>query len=138
MKVFIGGVMQASRLDDRIVSQDYRAAIRRAIAARWPDVEVVDPLVLHPNSVAYGDIAAKATLFAMTELAGQSDLLVAYLPEASMGTALEMYSAYQAGVPVYAITPMVNNWVVRALARKVFEDLPAFLSHLATASELVD
>ena len=38
---------------------------------------------------------------------------------ASMGTALEMFSAYRAGVPVYAVRPMGANWVVRALSRRV-------------------
>jgi hypothetical protein len=132
MRVFIGGVMQASRVDDAIEDQAYRNELAVALNARWAELEVVDPLALHPNSVTYDDAAAKVTLFALLELATACDLLIAYVPQASMGTALEMYVAYQRGVPVITISPMRANWVVRALSTRIFPDTPAFLAHLAS------
>ncbi len=140
MRVFIGGVMQASRVDDDIEDQGYRNELGAALNARWPELEVVDPLALHPNSVTYDDAAAKATLFALMELATGCDVLIAYVPQASMGTALEMYVAYQKGIPVITITPMRANWVVRALSTRVFPDTAAFLAYadtLASPEELV-
>ncbi len=136
MRVFIGGVIQGSRNDNGIEDQGYRGKIAAALRARWPAVDVIDPVVLHPESVTYDDAAAKETLFAMAELAAGSDVVIAYLPTASMGTALEMYMAYQNGVPVLAITPMAENWVVRVLARRVFRDLDTFLGYVATATAL--
>ena len=130
MRVFIGGVMQASNHDKGIVDQSYRQEIATALQARWPDVEVVDPFVLHPNSVEYDDVAAKETLFALAELAARSDLVIAYVPTASMGTALEMYRAYQRGVPVLTISPLRENWVIRALSTRVFPDLASFLAFM--------
>ena len=112
MRVFIGGVMQGSLQGKGIVDQGYRYQIGAALQARWPDVEVIDPLILHPNSVEYDDRSAKETLFAMAGLAASSDLVIAYLPSASMGTALEMYMAFERGVPVIAISPLTENWVV--------------------------
>jgi hypothetical protein len=133
MRIFIGGVMQASNHGKGIVDQGYRQEIAAALRARWPDVEVVDPFVLHPNSVEYNDAAARETLFAMAELAAGSDLVIAYVPTASMGTALEMYGAYQHGVPVLTISPLRENWVVKALSTRVFSDLASFLAFVQTS-----
>lgn len=133
MRVFIGGVMQASIQGKGIVSQNYRQQIGQALQARWPDLEVVDPFVLHPTSVDYDDGRAKETLLAMLALAGGSDLVIAYVPTASMGTALEMYSAHQAGVPVVTISPLAENWVVKAFSQRVFPDLESFLAFVAHA-----
>ena len=133
MRVFIGGVMQASIQGKGIVSQNYRQQISQALQARWPEVEIVDPFVLHPTSVDYADDLAKETLLGMLALAGGSDLVIAYVPTASMGTALEMYSAYQAGVPVVTISPLAENWVVKAFSRRVFPDLESFFAYVAHA-----
>ena len=69
----------------------------------------------------------------MREHAAASDLLIAYVPTASMGTALEMYVAHARGVPVVTISPLAENWVVRALSRRVYEDLGEFLAALGEA-----
>jgi len=133
LRVFIAGVMQASSLRKGIVDQRYRSDIRAALLARWPELEVVDPFELHPRSVEYADDEAKETLLGMIELARSSDLVIAYTPVASMGTALEMYAAYLQNVPVLTISPMVDNWVVRALSSRVFADLAAFSEFVASA-----
>lgn len=133
MRVFIGGVMQASNPGKGIVDQGYRQQIALAIAARWPEIEVTDPFSLHPNSVEYDDASASETLFAMVNLAASSDLVIAYVPTASMGTAMEMHAAYLHGIPVIAISPLRTNWVIIALSRRIFPDLPSFLAALAAA-----
>ena len=131
MRVFLAGVMQASLAGKGIVDQSYRNALGDALLAKWPQLDVVDPLVLHPNSVEYDDEAARETLFALVTLASSCDLVIAYVPQASMGTALEMNAAYEKGVPVIAISSLRENWVIRAVSTRVFPDLDAFLIHLA-------
>lgn len=133
MRVFIGGVMQGSNPDRRIADQGYRRRIADALEARCPGVEVIDPLDLHPASIDYDDEKAKRTLFAMVDLAAASDLVIAFVPAASMGTALEMWAAHRAGVPVLTISPLALNWVVRSLSRRVFPDIESFLAHLGSA-----
>jgi nucleoside 2-deoxyribosyltransferase len=135
MKVFLAGVMQASLPGKGIVDQSYRNALGEALLAKWPELDVVDPLVLHPNSVEYDDEAARTTLFALVTLASSCDLVIAYVPQASMGTALEMNAAYEKGVPVIAISPLRENWVIRALSTRVFFDLAAFVAYLDTLSD---
>jgi hypothetical protein len=140
VKVFIGGIMQGSRLDRFIDAQDYRRVIAEAILMHHPDVEVVDPNELHPDGVDYDDQQAKATLLELFDRAGQADLLVAYAPRASMGTAIEIWQAFQAGAPVISISPMTANWVVRHLSAVVLPDLEAFRSWIANGGldKLVD
>jgi hypothetical protein len=141
MRVFIAGVMQASLAGKGIVDQSYRNAIGDALLAKWPELDVIDPLVLHPNSVEYDDDAARETLFALVTLASSCDLVIAYVPQASMGTALEMNAAYEKGVPVIAISPLRENWVIRAMATSVFATLDEFFAYLAgmeKPSQLID
>ena len=126
MQVFIAGVMQGSRRDHYIGTQDYRSIITQVIKEHHPGIEIVDPNELHPNGVDYDDNQAKTTLLEMADLAGRADLVVAYAPEASMGTALEMWQAYQGGVPLITISPMAANWVVKHLSTLVLPDLDAF------------
>ncbi len=131
MQVFIAGIMQGSRLDRYIDEQDYRRIIAEAIRADHPDVEIVDPNELHPDGVDYDDLKAKQTLLEMAELAGQADLVVAYAPRASMGTAIEMWEGFRAGAPVVSISPMGANWVVRHLSAVVLPDVAAFRTWIA-------
>jgi hypothetical protein len=141
MRVFIAGVMQASLAGKGIVDQSYRNAIGEALLAKWPELDVIDPLVLHPNSVEYDDDAARETLFALVTLASSCDLVIAYVPQASMGTALEMNAAYERGVPVIAISPLRENWVIRAIATRVFgslDEFGAYLAGLGKPSQLID
>lgn len=131
MRVFIAGIMQGSRLDRYIDEQDYRAAISETILRYHPDAEIVDPNELHPGGVEYDDELAKATLLEMAELAGHSDLLVAYAPRASMGTAIEIWEAYRSGAPIVTISPMDANWVIRHLSDAVLKDLASFQQWVA-------
>ncbi|MDY7039999.1 MAG: hypothetical protein SVX38_03970 [Chloroflexota bacterium] len=126
MRIFIAGIMQGSREGQGICEQDYRQAITEAIFARHPAVEIVDPFVLHPSSVNYDPDEGRHTFLDMAALAAEVDLLIAYTPAASMGTAIEMWQAYQAGVPVLTISPMAENWVVKFLSAQVFPTMAAF------------
>jgi hypothetical protein len=54
------------------------------------------------------------------------DVVIAFVPEASMGTAIEMWEAYQHGRMVVTISPLVHNWVIRFCSHRVFRDLESF------------
>ena len=131
-RVFIGGIMQGSRRENTIDMQDYRQIISQCLRSRLSNVEVIDPFELHPNSVAYDTAEARRTLIALAQTASQSDVVVVYVPEASMGTALEMWEAYRGGKPIFAISPLAYNWVVRCLATRVFANLEEFCDFVAS------
>mgnify|MGYP000200466149 CR=1 FL=1 len=125
-RVFVAGIMQGSRRENDLDAQDYRRIIGEVLRAHLPQVEVIDPLELHPNSLTYDLDAARETLIGMAATAGAADAVVAYVPSASMGTALEMWEAYHHSKPVFTISPLRHNWVVQALSTRVLDDLEQF------------
>ena len=140
MKIFIGGIMQGSEKGAGILEQDYRQTIRNAVKFRHPEVEIVDPFLLFPDSVTYDDQRAKRVLFEMGAEAGSADILIVYLPAASMGTALEMVRAYDNGKVIICISPMEKNWLIRALSTKIFPSLDEFRGWVqqTNLTELID
>lgn len=126
MRVFIAGIMQGSLPGVEVHGQDYRRAIREIILARHPEAEIIDPWELHPESPSYDAERGKRTFIELIEEAGRADTVVAYLSEASMGTALEMWRAYEKGLPVLTISPLAENWVVKFLSTQMFGSLEEF------------
>ena len=124
--VFLSGVMQGSNADDTLHAQDYRQRLREIITAEHPEAEVVCPAEMNPDSVAYDEAAARRAFMGELDLAAETDVLVAYAPVATMGTAVEMYRAHAAGRLVFTISPMATNWAVRFLSTRVFKDLAEF------------
>ncbi len=123
--------MQGSLPGVELHGQDYREIIQESILSHYPGAEIVDPWTLHPDSPSYGDEEGKACFLELAQEAGQVDCLIAYLPEASMGTAVEMWRAYEAGVPVLTISPLAENWVVRFLSARIFSDFNQFADFIA-------
>ena len=134
MHVFVAGVMQGSRLDDQIDDQNYRVRIAEALRAHLPDARVTDPWTLYPDSPTYDDEQCREVFLRNTALAGESDVLIAYLPHASMGTAIELWAAYHSKSHVIAVTPMAHNWVVRVTADEVLPDLDSLLTYIESGN----
>ena len=130
MHVFIAGIMQGSRHDHLIDSQDYRDRISKALQAQVPGVKISDPFALHPGSVDYGPELVRETFESLTSLAGEADVLIAFLPKASMGTAIEMWTAYHAGKYIIAVTPLEHNWVIKVTADEILPDLDSLLERI--------
>jgi PncC family amidohydrolase len=131
LRFFVAGIMQGSRKDDDICDQDYRTTIRGIIARQYPDAEVICPLELFPDSVGYGYEEGKQTFLELAARAAEADVLVSYLPEASMGSSIEMWHAYSAGARILTISPMADNWVIKFLSDRVFSTTEQFGEFLA-------
>ena len=132
MKVFLAGIIQGSLVEPRIHSQDWREPIRELLARHRPDAEVYCHYEAHPNSIAYELPEIIATLEDGNARAAASDVVICWLPSASMGTGLEMYLAHEAGAVVLTVTPMAANWVVRAYSDRILPDLDALDAFLAS------
>ena len=128
MRVFLAGIMQGSNAHDGVHEQTYRAVLTNLLFAHAPGVTVFDPWAVYPDSPQYADDLVRTVLVANVEEAARCDLVIAYLPQASMGTALEMWEAWRAGVPVIAISPLAANWVVRVCATQRFDTLEDFVT----------
>lgn len=123
---FVAGIIQGSIRENLMHSQEYRRQIRDILRRHVPDADVYCPIEEHPESLDYADSHAREVFFGHVERAASSDVLVAFAPEASMGTAVEMWEAHKRGRIVLAITPMSENWTVRFLSTRVFADLDEF------------
>jgi hypothetical protein len=70
----------------------------------------------------------------LVRLAGESDVLVSCLPgrEPSMGTAVEMWSAFSRGRTVISITRMVQNLAVLGASHIIVPDIRSFSGILSS------
>lgn len=130
LRVFIAGVMQSNRQDRLIDDQNYRMKIATALKNRIPEVKIIDPWAENQNSMHYDEEQARHTFLSMTVKASEADLLIAYLPQPSMGTAMEMWQAYQANTTIIAVTPFVHHWAIRFTASQILPDLDALFALL--------
>jgi hypothetical protein len=123
MRFFLAGIMQGSHLAAVLHNQDYRGRIKRLLEAHFPGADVYDPLADHADSLAYDDARGSEVFFHHCRLCREADVVLAFVPEASMGTAIEMWEAYRHGQAVIAVSPLKHNWAVKFLSHALYADL---------------
>jgi hypothetical protein len=126
MRFFLAGIMQGSHSEARLHDQDYRRRISRLIETHFPGADLYDPRAEHSESLGYDEAMGRDVFFRHNQMCGQIDVLLAFVPEASMGTAIEMWEAYRHGAAVIAISPLEHNWAVKFLSHAIYADLSAF------------
>jgi hypothetical protein len=129
---FLAGIIQGSNAGKTLYSQDYRNKIKAVLRKYFPEAKIFDPFEKHPDSVNYDYRTGESVFLGYIKLATQCDCMIAYLPQASMGTALEMWECYKKGVLVWTISPMKENWSVKFLSKRIFESLDEFEKYLKT------
>jgi len=132
MRFFLAGIIQGSHTEAVVHSQDYRERIKRLLAAHFPGAHIYDPRAEHADSIQYDDRTGRRVFFEHNQMCRQIDVLLAFVPEASMGTAIEMWEAYQHGAAVIAISPLRHNWAVRFLSHALYADVDEFEAALGT------
>ena len=123
MRFFLAGIMQGSHLAATIHPQGYRAHLRALLLRHFPGAEVYDPLADHSDSLDYDESRGREVFFHHCQLCQEVDVLLAFVPEASMGTAIEMWEAHRHGRVVITISPMQLNWTVKFLSHALYRDL---------------
>jgi hypothetical protein len=126
MRFFLAGIMQGSHVGELLHSQDYRARLKSLLAQAFPGSSVYDPLADHRESLSYHDAKAREVFLHHNRLCREVDAVIAYVPEATMGTAIEMWEAFQAGRAVIAVSPLVHNWAVKFCSHVIYPDWEAF------------
>ncbi len=126
MRFFLAGIIQGSHAGPLVHDQDYRERITAMLREHFPAADVYDPRANHPESIDYDDTTGREVFFGHNAMCREVDVLVAFVPEASMGTAVEMWEAYQHGAAVVAISPMQHNWAVRFLSHVMYPDVEQF------------
>lgn len=125
-EIFIAGIIQGSDKGRGIYDQGYRKKLKSLLTEYLPEVEVYCPFENHPNSIDYDSEKGKRVFFELMERASQADILIAFLPQASLGTAIELWQAHQAKKIIFTISPMTENWVIKFLPDKNFTTLTDF------------
>jgi hypothetical protein len=126
MRFFLAGIMQGSHLAAAIHNQDYRSRLKELLRQHFPGSEIYDPLADHGDSLAYDDALGREVFWRHNRLCREVDVVVAFVPEASMGTAIEMWEAYEHGRVVVTISPLKHNWAVRFLSHAIYANVEEF------------
>jgi hypothetical protein len=134
MRIFLAGIMQGSHLGMTLHNQSYRERLKELLAEHLPEGSVYDPLADHADSLDYDEDRGREVFFGHNRLCREVDVVVAVVPQASMGTAIEMWEAFQAGRAVIAISPLKHNWAVRFLSHRIYTDIEEFAAALADGS----
>lgn len=147
---FIAGTMQGSRSGDARTDQFYRQQIEDIILGVFPKAiihcpdrkmkhelasqeqeirqqhrKLADMNAIDSDSLSVPLQTLVQTFHHLTDLAGQCDVCIAYLPdhEASMGTAMEMYSAWRNRREIITVTDMVQNLAVLSCSTHIIRSL---------------
>ena len=132
IKFFLAGIIQGSIADKSIYPQEYRNSLKNVIYRSFPDADVYCPIENFPDSLAYSPDKGRETFFYLMQKCTEADVLIAYVPEASMGTAIEMWQAHTSGRIVLTVSPLGENWVIRFLSTRIFLDEEALETYLAS------
>ncbi len=132
LRIFLAGIIQGSLVEATVHGQDYRGRIKGLLAEHFPQADVYDPVANHTNSIEYDDVTGREVFFRHNAMCREVDVLLAFAPEASMGTAIEMWEAYQHGAAVIAISPMKHNWSIKFLSHAIYADVEEFEAALAS------
>ena len=131
-RIIIIGVMQGNLKKYGIRSQAYRKKIKEKLTEVLDQAEIIDPDQLHPDRLNYNYEQSRKMFLEYVRMSAEVDLVVAYVPEASMGTAVEMWEAYNSGVPILTISPLAKHWAIKLLSYKIFPTLEDFYQFLKT------
>jgi hypothetical protein len=126
MRFFIAGIMQGSRQVNH--DQDYRQRFAQLLTEHFPAAEIYDPLVEQQRSPECAGLTGRENFFRHNRMCREIDVLLAFLPEASMGTAIEMWEAHQHGAAVVTISPLKHNWAVKYLSHALYADEAGFVA----------
>jgi hypothetical protein len=126
MRFFLAGIMQGSHLGSVLHNQDYRVRVKQLLADHFPGADIYDPLTDHRNSLDYDEQKGRDVFWRHNRLCREVDVVLAFVPEASMGTAIEMWEAHEHGRTVVTISPLKHNWAVKFLSHILYRDLEEF------------
>ena len=126
MRMFLAGIMQGSHRGAVLHDQGYRGRIKQLLAEHFPDAEIYDPWADHTDSLDYDDRRGREVFWKHNRLCREVDVVLAFAPEASMGTAIEMWEAHEHGRIVVTVSPLAHNWAIKFLSHVLYSSLEEF------------
>lgn len=119
--------MKGGIINEGLFDQSYRSKLHILIKNIYPNAEIIGYDELYPEGV---DGFEEKDFFELIEQASGSDVIIAFLPTASMGTAIEIWEAYKKGKIVLTVSPLKRTWTVKFLSSYVFDDIQSLESFL--------
>jgi hypothetical protein len=132
MRLFLAGIMQGSHVGTDLHDQHYRTRLKRLLLEHLPGLKLYDPLADHQDSINYDEHTGRRVFLEHNRMCGEVDVVLAFVPEASMGTAVEIWEAHRHGKIVVTISPLQHNWTVRFLSDILYHELHTFENELAS------
>ena len=126
MRMFLAGIMQGSHRGPVLHDQGYRQHLKTLLAEHFPDAEIYDPWADHTDSLDYDERRGREVFWKHNRLCREVDVVLAFVPEASMGTAIEMWEAHEHGRLVVTVSPLAHNWAIRFLSHVLYGNLEEF------------
>lgn len=126
IKIFLAGIMQGSHVGPNMHGQGYRARLRDWLEHELPEATIYDPWANHQSSLEYDDVTGRDVFLEHNAMCADVDVVVAHVPEASMGTAIEIWEAFRNRRFVITISPLEHNWAIRYCSNWLLPDLKSF------------
>ena len=126
MRMFLAGIMQGSHRGPVLHDQGYRQHLKTLLAEHFPGIDIYDPWADHSDSLDYDDRRGREVFWKHNRLCREVDVVLAFAPEASMGTAIEMWEAHEHGRIVVTVSPLSHNWAIRFLSHVLYANLEEF------------
>ncbi|MCD4656478.1 MAG: hypothetical protein K8S87_02925 [Planctomycetes bacterium] len=125
IKIFVSGIVHGSREND-VYPQCYRKRIVDVIEKSWQSAIVICPTIVNSKSLTESVTETAKAFEQQLSLLKKSNIVVAYIPEASMGTAIEIYNASMRGKYVVTITPLISNRMIRMFSHDIYDSVDSF------------
>jgi hypothetical protein len=130
MRFFLAGIMQGSHLGELVHNQDYRTELKGLLQAAFAEADVYDPWADHQDSLGYDSATGREVFLKHNQMCTEVDVVIAFVPSASMGTAIEIWEAHRHGRLVISISPLIHNWAIKFCSDRIYADLESFVDHL--------
>ena len=125
IKIYISGILRGSR-ENEFYPQCYRKRIVDIIQKSWESAVVHCPNIKGAVSDTETLKDTAKEFEQQLSMLKKSNIVVAYIPEASMGCAIEVYNASMRGKYVVTITPMKSNRMIRMFSHEIYDSVDSF------------
>ena len=126
MKFFLAGVMQGANVQPEMHAQDYRGQLQALLEETFDEADIYDPWGQHQESFGYDDTKGREVFLQHNQMCGEVDAVIAFIPHASMGTAIEIWEAHRNGRTVITISPFTTHWAIKFCSDKIYPDMETF------------
>ncbi len=125
IKIFVSGIVHGSR-ENEVYPQCYRKRIVDVIEKSWQNAIISCPSIVHSKSSTETLTETVKAFEQQLSLLKKSDIVVAYIPEASMGAAIEIYNASLRGKYVVTITPLQTSRIIKIFSHDIYDSVDSF------------